>query len=197
MSITPYQIDALTELINIGVGRSAGMLNQIINAHVKLQVPSVQIFPSSRLEDILPMIAKMSLAVISLTFKGPFSGTALLAFRPESATTLVNLLTGEELDVSDLDSIRVGALTEVGNIVLNGVMGSISNVLRERLTYSIPVYIEDTIEHLLCERSREADSTIILAETSLHIEQLQIQGNLLLLFKVDLFQTLVHVLDGA
>jgi len=195
MKVTPYQIDALTELINIGVGRAAGMLNQIIEAHVYLQVPSIKIFSYARLEQILNYVAATSLSVVRLAFKGSFSGTALLAFPPESASNLVNLLTGEESDISDLDSIRVGALTEVGNIVLNGVMGSMSNILHERLTYSIPVYIEDTIDHLLREDNLGADSAIILAETALHIEKLRIQGNIVLLFRVDLFNTLIKALE--
>lgn len=195
MKVTPYQIDALTELINIGVGRAAGMLNQIIEAHVYLQVPSIKIFSYARLEQILNYVAATSLSVVRLVFKGSFSGTALLAFPPESASNLVNLLTGEESDISDLDSIRVGALTEVGNIVLNGVMGSMSNILHERLMYSIPVYIEDTIDHLLREDNLGADSAIILAETALHIEKLRIQGNIVLLFRVDLFNTLIKALE--
>ena len=53
MKVTSYQVDALTELINIGVGRAAGMLNQILEAHIQLQVPSVKIFPHSQIEHVL------------------------------------------------------------------------------------------------------------------------------------------------
>ncbi len=195
MNVTPDQIDVLTELINIGVGRAAGTLNQILETHVKLRVPSVKVFPYSQIEKSLSTIATTTLSVVRLTFKGSFSGTALLAFPSGSASNLVDLLTGEEADISDLDSLRVGALTEVGNILLNGVMGSLSNVLREHLIYSIPIYIEDTIEHLLHENSLDADSTIILAKTELTIEEFQIEGNIVLLFRVGLFSTLTKILD--
>ena len=195
MKVTPYQIDALTELINVGVGRAAGMLNQIIEAHVYLQVPSIKIFSYAHLEQILNYVAATSLSVVRLAFKGSFSGTALLAFPPESASNLVNLLTGEESDISDLDSIRVGALTEVGNIVLNGVMGSVSNILKKHLNYSIPVYMEDTIEHLLRGDNWWSDSTIILAKTELTIKKFQIKGDIILLFRVNLFNALIEILD--
>ncbi len=196
MNITPYHIDALTELINIGVGRAAGTLNQMLEAHVQLQVPSIKIFPYSQIEKILNNVATMSLSVVSLTFKGSFSGTALLAFPSDSASNLVNILAGEESDISDLDSIRIGALTEVGNIVLNGVMGSVSNILKKRLIYSIPVYIEDTVENLLREDGLDSDSTIILAKTELTIKKLQIKGDIILLFRVNLFNALIEILDA-
>ena len=195
MKVTSYQVDALTELINIGVGRAAGMLNQILEAHIQLQVPSVKIFPHSQIENVLNNVATTPLSVVSLAFKGSFSGTALLAFPSESASNLVNIVTDDESDISDLDSIRVGALSEIGNIVLNGVMGSVSNVLKKRLMYSIPVYVEDTIEHLLREDGLEDNSTIILAKTELTIKKFQIRGDIILLFRVDLFNTLIETLD--
>lgn len=195
MNVTPYQLDALTELINIGVGRAAGMLNQILEAHVQLQVPSIKIFPYAELEHMLNSLAITPLSVVSLAFKGSFSGTALLAFPSDSAVNLVNIVAGEEPDLSDLDSIRVGALTEVGNIILNGVMGSVSNVLKKHLNYSIPVYVEDTIKHLLHEDGLDSDSPIILARTELMIKKFQIKGNIILLFRVNLFNTLIEILD--
>lgn len=193
--VTPYQIDALTELINIGVGRAAGMLNQILEAHVHLNVPSIRIFPHAEVENALSAMAVTQLSLVSLAFKGSFSGTAMLAFPSDSASNLVNIVAGEEPDLSDLDSIRVGALTEVGNIILNGVMGSISNVLKKHLNYSIPVYVEDTIKHLLHEDGLESDSPIILAKTELTIKKFQIKGNIILLFRVNLFNTLIEILD--
>ena len=195
MNITPYQVDALTELINIGVGKAAGMLNQILEAHVLLQVPAIRIFPHSEIEQVLSNVATTPLSVVSLAFKGSFSGTALLAFPHDSASNLVNILADEESDVSDLDSIRVGALTEVGNIVLNGVMGSVSNILKKHLNYSIPVYMEDTIEHLLRGDNWWSDSTIILAKTELTIKKFQIKGDIILLFRVNLFNALIEILD--
>jgi chemotaxis protein CheC len=195
MKATSYQIDALTELINIGVGRAAGMLNQILEAHVHLQVPSLKIFPQSQIEQVLHNVVTSPLSIVSLVFKGSFSGTALLAFPPESASNLVSIVAGEDSEISDLDSIRVEALSEIGNIVLNGVMGSVSNVLKKRLVYSIPVYVEDTIEHLLREDRMEDDSTIILAKTELTIKKLRIKGDFILLFRVDLFNALIEILD--
>jgi len=195
MNITPYQVDALTELINIGVGKAAGMLNQILEAHVLLQVPAIRIFRHSEIEQVLSNVATTPLSVVSLAFKGSFSGTALLAFPHDSASNLVNILADEESDVSDLDSIRVGALTEVGNIVLNGVMGSVSNILKKHLNYSIPVYMEDTIEHLLRGDNWWSDSTIILAKTELTIKKFQIKGDIILLFRVNLFNALIEILD--
>ena len=54
MNLTPDQADILRELMNIGVGRAAGMLNEMTDAYVRLQVPSVGIFSALERGNIAP-----------------------------------------------------------------------------------------------------------------------------------------------
>ena len=196
IQLTEDQRDALTELINIGVGKAAGMLSEMLQAHIRLQVPYLKLFLRSELITELSTFATTPVSTVHLNFKGPFSGTALLAFPQESASNLVSVLASEEQEVSDLDSLRIGALTEVGNIVLSGVMGSISNVLKEHLTYSIPTYMENTIEHLMYLRDHDTDDdpTIVLAHTRFSIELFRIEGDIILLFRLGLPEMLLETL---
>lgn len=43
----------------------------------------------------------------------------------------------------------IGTLTTIGNIVINSVIGSISNVLRQYMNCALPVYLEDTGKNIL------------------------------------------------
>ena len=196
MKPTPEQIDVLKELINIGVGRAAGMLNDMLQSRVVLQVPYVKIFSPKTLREEMDKLGGDKLSTVRLTFKGPFSGIASLVFPPDSAAKLVDVLTGEEPATPDLDSIRIGTLTEVGNIILNGVMGSIGNVLEKHINYSVPTYIEDSIESLLLSDQIEPGTTILLAHTRFSIEQLQIEGDIILLFEVGAFDALLAAIDA-
>jgi chemotaxis protein CheC len=196
MKPTPDQIDVLKELINIGVGRAAGMLNDMLQSRVQLQVPYVKIFSPLTLQEEMDKLGSDKLSTVRLTFKGPFSGIASLVFPPDSAAKLVDILTGEEPGDTDLDSIRIGTLTEVGNIILNGVMGSIGNVLERHINYSVPAYMEDNIEHLLLADGLDSNTTILLAHTRFTIEQLHIEGDIILLFEVGSFDALLVAIDA-
>jgi len=196
MNPTPEQIDVLKELINIGVGRAAGMLNDMLQSRVLLQVPYVKIFTPATLQTEIEDLGNEKLSTVRLTFNGPFSGIASLVFPPDSAGKLVDVLTGEEPGETDLDSIRIGTLTEVGNIILNGVMGSIGNVLEKHINYSVPTYLENNIEQLLLAESVNKDTTILLAHTRFSIEQLQIEGDIILLFEVGSFDALLEAIDA-
>jgi len=195
MKLTVEQIDALKELINIGVGKAASVLSEMVRCHIRLQVPFIKILLPAELKSEMEELGRYRVAAVRLGFKGPFSGSAALVFPPDSASKLVAVLTGEESGTHDLDSVRVGTLSEVGNIVINGVMGSISNVLKQSINYSLPNYIEDNIDNLLTLGKHDPNATVLLARTRFTIEQLYIEGDIILIFEVGSFDSLLAAIS--
>jgi chemotaxis protein CheC len=193
-SLTVNQIDALKELINIGVGRAASLLNEMVDSRILLEVPFLKVLTALDLQrELAARLSDEQLAIVRLGFGGAFSGTAELLFPTESASTLVSVLTGEDIGSPDLDDLKIGTLSEIGNILINGVMGSIGNVLQKHINYAIPVYLEDTIDNLIPDGT--SDATILLAQASFTIEQLQIIGDIILIFEVQTFDTLLNAID--
>ena len=115
----------------------------------------------------------------------------------EFLTSTFTVLTGEEPGTPDLDSVRAGTLSEVGNIVINGVMGSFGNLLHIPLTYELPFYFEGAPEHLLKFQNAEPDLTMLLAHTRFSVQDLEIQGTILLVFEVRSFDSLLEAVDRA
>ncbi len=190
------KVDALQELINIGIGKAAGMLNAMLDTHVTLRVPIIRILSQQNLERELGQISRNILSAVRMGFKGFFSGNAFLLFPPDSANNLVSVLTGEDSIEYDMDSIRVGTLTEIGNIVINGVMGTISNFIGRQLNYSLPSYHEESLLNMLQENDVDAtDDSIILAKTHFIIEKHFIKGDIILFFEVGSFDTLIESLE--
>ncbi|HYQ48705.1 MAG TPA: chemotaxis protein CheX [Thermodesulfovibrionales bacterium] len=195
MILTEEQIDALKELINIGVGRASGVLSSMIECKISLQVPHIRVLSLIELNDEVERIGAGRLAAVKLGFKGSFAGTAALVFPPDSAAKLVSLLVREENDTPDLDSVRVGTLNEVGNIVINGVMGSVANVLKQHIDYSLPTYVEDSLEHMLTAGVAGNEIMILLAHTHFTVEEYMIEGNIILLFESKSFGSLILAID--
>ncbi len=195
MNLAPRHLDALSELMNIGVGRAAGMLNEMLGSPIELVVPTVKVLRISDLADELGQSPDDSFAFVRLPFQGSIQGTAALVFPPDSAAHLVAALTGEEPGTPDLDSVRAGTLSEVGNIVINGVMGSLGNLLRLPLTYELPTYLEGSPEHLLGHPLSQPDPTMLLAHTRFAVRDLEIQGTIILVFEVRSFDALLEAVD--
>ncbi|MDQ6969083.1 MAG: chemotaxis protein CheC [Mariprofundus sp.] len=190
MDISSNQKDALTELINIGVGHAASTLNFLIDHKIRLTVPEIEIKSLQELKGAPPVEAESS--SVSMNFHGDFSGNTSLTFPLESARTLVAVLTGEAADSAELDDLRSGTLAEVGNILLNGVMGSLSNMLAASLDYSVPTYQEGYLNNLLGYQQAEA---VLMARAIFYIDELCISGNIILFFELESFHALLKAID--
>jgi chemotaxis protein CheC len=191
------QMDALRELINSGVGRAAGVLKEMTAADVTLHVPVVKAVSPAQLAGELAHYDEGRLSAVRIDLWGPFFGSAVLAFLPSSAANLVALLTGQAPGAAELDAVAAGTLGEVGNILLNCVMGSISSALVQEMDYSLPVYLEETIENLLPVAASSPSATTLLAEARFTVEAYRIVGDIILLFEVGSFDALLLAIDGA
>jgi chemotaxis protein CheC len=192
--LTPERMADLAEIVNIGVGRAAAALNDLIGGHVELSVPFAHVLTLDEVARTLGELALSPVSSVQMEFQGSLDGSAFLIFPQSSATKLVAAVTGEEPRFENLDSIRSGTLTEVGNILISSAMGTLSNSLHKPLRYSLPVYAEAPVIQILAEQPRDAP-LILLAKTNFLIRKMQIEGNLLLLFELKSFDDLLAAME--
>ncbi len=196
-TMTSEQLDALKEMIGVGMGKAADMLNEMLESHIELKVPSLSIVSQSEFESCnhYSDLDGDKLASISLGFQGSFNGNSTLVFPEESAVKLVTALTNEEPGSTGLDSVMSGTLSEVGNIVVNGVMGSISNYLTNLVNYSLPNYSEGKLAEVLKLDNLPENSTILLVETTFKVQSLQVEGSIFIVFEFGSFGGILSEID--
>ena len=189
MELTTEQLDALGEVVNIGVGRAAASLSELLGTRIELRVPRIQVKP--RLSS-----QQTGLAILQ-TFEGNVSGTALLAFPTKSGEQLAKLLGGYDPD-EELPTIELsGILSEVGNIVLNGVLGSMANMVDTNLKYRVPDFVVDRPLESLVQRigtERRAPDSIVVADTNFHVRSENISGSIVLAFDLGSLDSLLQSL---
>lgn len=137
-ALTELELDALTELVNIGVSRAAGSLREMIDEQVLLSVPNVALVSRARAVEILGERESSKLVAVHQVFQGDITGRALLIFPETKSLELVRALTGGELPLEDIIDLEQEALAETGNIILNGCLGTIANMLHRNLKISLP-----------------------------------------------------------
>lgn len=129
-----------------------------------------------------------------LNIGGALKGTVGLAFPPKSAVRLVSLLTGEKSDSDDLDSMRAGTLGEVGNIILNSVMGAIGNFLSLPIEFGLPSLDHCPLARLVEECIASNDATIMVGRTRFDVTELRVDGEILVVFEADSVRSLLQAL---
>lgn len=189
------QLDAFQEMVNIGIGQAAGVLNAMLQSHVVLHAPVVNVVSQADLVAKKAMLKKEMLSAVRIGFKGPFSGNASLMFPTKSAVKLVILLTDDTTEPQELDSIMVGTLTEVGNIVLNGIMGAIGNELKERIFYSVPNYVDNPLDVMPQADPLSLQDMVVWVETRFEVEAHNIDGYIVMIFESESLGLLMEAID--
>jgi len=131
-------LDALTELVNLGISQSAQNLAEMVREEVTLSVPRVTIV--SRDEAIATLAERESkrLVAVHQLFEGDITGRALLIFPEAQSLELVRAVVGGTLAIEEIIELEQEALAETGNVILNGCLATIANQLERSLKISLP-----------------------------------------------------------
>ena len=136
--LTEIEQDALAEIANMGVSRAASSLRQMVGEQVLLSVPAVKIVTRQAASKLVERNNAKKLVAVQQSFEGPFAGRALLIFPEAQSLELVRSIVGDEHSLEDVIDLEHEALAETGNIILNGCLATIANVLHRTMRMSLP-----------------------------------------------------------
>ena len=146
MNESSLSYDILKEMFNISVGKSASMLSEITNKKILLDVPNIEILNQEdkdvEIEEHFIKVPEGALMVSSIDFGDKIKGEANLIFPANKMRVFINLCMDEEdgnfeddMNFTDMD---FDIIREVGNIILNSIIGGIGNFLNTSLEYTLP-----------------------------------------------------------
>ena len=141
---TEDELDALKEILNIGAGNAARVLSEMVdNKPIELGVPEVEIYSTAQ-DSERPLPLKTH-NIVSLNFVGQISGQAALLFDRKHSGEIIKLLVDEDEDDENLEAYAEEVFSEVGNIVINGIISAIGN-LSAGTEYSFAVGVDTSVE---------------------------------------------------
>jgi len=131
------QIDALSEIFNIGVGKAAAAMGDLMHDEVLLSVPHVSIFTVSEAAQQLGS-AGSTMYGVRQPFRGVFNGDALLIFPGDKSLEIVRIVAGQALPGEDLSAIEQDAMAELGNVMLSACLATLADLLGNEFELSPP-----------------------------------------------------------
>lgn len=188
--LDPLEHDALGELLNLGVGRAAANMSRMVGEQVHLSVPACELLPRDTAARMLSARDGAPLVAVSQDFAGAFSGHALLIFPEAESLEIVNTVIGEA-GLADHE-LAAEALTEIGNVILNGCLSTLANVLQGTLDMSMPRVVRGSSRMILnggLEEAR-ADDAVLFLYVDFSTRQRNLRGYLALLLDVPGFASL-------
>ena len=194
VQLSELQRDALGEIFNIGVGRAASSLSQIVNDEVLLSAPSVQLVQGKEASRLLLGTELRQLSTVSQIFSGPFNAEATLVFPETNALEIVRLMVGPHMSVEELSEFEQEAMCEVGNIILNACMSSLADIFRISFDSTLPLHRFGNAEtmHIV---NNEDERVVLVLQVDMVISQQRIQGHILFLLSVSSMCNLFSCLE--
>jgi chemotaxis protein CheC len=189
------ELDSLSELVNIGVSRAAASLRIMIGQEILLSVPTVRVVTRPEAARIVGERYAGKLVAVHQAFDGEIAGRALLIFPETNSLELVRAVTGGELPLEDIIELEQEALAETGNIILNGCLGTIANLLQRSLRTSLPEIIRGAAPELFdMAGAPEAEDVALFLYIDFAVRQRDIRGYIAMLMDLPALTSLKRLL---
>jgi chemotaxis protein CheC len=197
--LTELQRDALTELANLGVGRAAASLSRMVAEPIHLAVPAVDVMTRTEAIRLLEeREQKAGLIAVGQGFRGPFSGRALLIFPEARSLELIRAVVGQEPTIEEVADLEQEALAEIGNVILNGFLGTIANLLARPLYTALPCVERGRGGVLLgasSEKELEPDAPVLFLQIDFTIRSRDIRGYIAVLMNFHSLEALEALVE--
>ncbi len=129
--LNELQIDALTEVANIGVGNATSALAEMLDREIRITVPRFGILPVEKVSEQVGGMEKPVVGVC-MAVSGDMKGYVAFIFEVGQAGHLIELLTGQppaaRTDIPAFDELGQSVLAEAGNILASAYINAIAEM---------------------------------------------------------------------
>jgi chemotaxis protein CheC len=97
--------------------------------------------------EVLHRSEAAKLVAVHQVFEGDITGRAMLIFPEANSLEIVRAVAGGHLSLEDIMDLEQEALAETGNLILNGCLATIANMLERSLKMSLPEILRGEAAH--------------------------------------------------
>jgi chemotaxis protein CheC len=181
------ELDALKEIMNIGFGKAAVTLSEVIDLHVILSVPKIMVLTPDTIGSFCgsEIETPAEYSMVEQFFFGHFQGASFLLLEREEGKKLSRIFSvGDELSMSEAEfgSLERETVKEIGNIIIGACVGKIAEMLEDQVQFLPPHYLPSPLTQSLFEKHLgENANTALVFKTLFHFEQQDVVGLLFLI----------------
>jgi chemotaxis protein CheC len=193
MQIPEEVIDILQEVVNTGIGKAAVSFSEILDLEINLTFPNLLILDLEELRVFLEKDTDKDDLHVSVRqmIGGGLEGKGIVSFPLKDGKTLVNrLLENSETENQDFGIMERDTIIEVGNVLINAVACSISDMIEVEAKCEMPEI--DISNQIVSINEESAKSIYCLGEGKFSVKGIEIQGMLLFILA---YEKLEHIIS--
>jgi len=186
ITLTDDERDAVTELLNIGVGRAAAAFSRMIGEEIRMSVPSIEVCGGVDAAALLRERLPGALGGVVQTFDGLFNGVAALIFPERQSLQIVRtILNRGDYPLEEISELERETFLEIGNIVLNHCLGTVSNTLGLGCRSSLPRALFDGEEGVFVANGLNTEGLVLFLHITFAVQSIDARGYLAFLLDMD------------
>lgn len=194
--LSELQLDAVTEIVNIGMGKAADALSTMLGEEVLLSVPRLTFYRRAQAVSHLREQVASALSGVKQRFEGGLAGDALLLFPEDKSLEIVRLLLRDTVPAEDLTEFEQEALCEIGNIILNAGIGSMGDAFQVNMESSLPSFQSGEIAGIVGGDEGDEHGIVMLLRVDFDVRHHEIRGYVLYVLDVDGLDALKTQIDA-
>lgn len=173
IDFTDIDLEYISNLSNIGFSVGANKLGQLVDMIIKLPSPVIKVLPMEEILNI-PIMKKEKITGLQIKFTGDLSGYSFLLMDTKDSENLFNFILGSDEGSKLKENDIIG---EVGNIILNSLIGTISNQFKIRLVPHVPQFYRDSSKNIFGDLLSKENEWPQLINLSSHFRLMGIEFN--------------------
>jgi len=194
-----FFVDAVAEVLNVGMGSAAAALSEMISDEVKLSVPGVEFVSRLDATKIIGEKAKSDVSGVHQNFQGAFGGDAMLLFPEDQSLELVRaVLQQDDMTLNDLTDMEQEAMTEIGNVILNSCLCSMADMFSNEIQGEIPEFVKGSLKQVFSAEGglEHSEAVVLLLNMDFAVETKNLQGYVTFLMDVESVQQFKKAIEN-
>lgn len=185
--LSDLERDALGEAFNLALGEAAASFADLVREEVKITVPDVELLTRDELAQRLRTASLPGLGnrlcSISQSFHDgarTLNTESLLLFAESGSLEVVRRMLGEaDMPLEQVTELEQDALGEIGNIIINSCMGTLSQIFGTELLGSLPEVSQVTAAELFSDKT--TGEIVLVVRIGLSLSSTDVTGYVLFL----------------
>ncbi len=191
--LTPMEMDALGEVMNISLGSSATAVSNMLDHRVQITTPKVSVSDVSgfTLGALQPAIG------VEIRYVSGLEGSNIMLLKRSDVKVIVDILLGSETpdEEFELNDLTISAVCEVMNQMMGAASTALSDFLGKPVNISTPESFELTdFEQFKKDHFPVNDGKCVVVGFSLNIEGV-LESQFINVMSIKLARELLHGLD--
>lgn len=182
-TLSALHFNTLGDIIKNGTERAAQGLNEVMGESIQSSVPIVEWIKLNEVSVSSLRLNAEKFGIVTQEFGGAMDAEVMLIFAEKNVLNIVRnmMMMDSDTDIALIRDVENDAMCELGNIMINACLASITDRLKISMESTLPNYSVKSGEEIIAHVKAEKKEFVVASHVNLSIKGTPMEGKLFVL----------------